>query len=582
MSDPCRLREPEPPSALFLRLDPNAGRDQRSRRLAWLTSVLEHCCWRSHVSITGLASSAEWNQLEAIVRVTATHLDRHPFAVVVLHPEVAVAPSHPGDTEVWSRMLEAAHAYQLEAYHEQGESRLLIAPIVTATDGAGPADLARGVRFFRDRSAPPMLAVREAAAPPELAEDALDLRVLAGFPASAWDEGLVDRLGVHHVVDGALACLADGGGNLLEPCPRHLVLDETCDRIFPCVQAWRGQDPGQPVLVGAQPGTWPPEAWGPTCRRCIASSTLAAGPDLVVSRRTAEGRELAVRLAVSLAQYGEPALAAELAGTAAELSGSDTERAVALIHSGLSLLECGRLREADEALQRADESTDDHGLIALHRGRVQVAWRDDIEALERFDEALAHASSSVPAADIHFLMAQSHVRLEEYDEARAHLASAAAPGREAQIAFFHGICDLNQERLETALSHFEEAAQLGPGPDDLGRVLLYLGTCLSRLDRHDEAIAVLRQAASADPDELAVVNQLGYCYYRLKRHEEAVACFRRAVELDPRSAIDWANLGSNLRDLGRVGEALEMYRRALALDPTIGFARENLERLDPR
>ncbi len=573
VSEPGLLHGPGPPSALFLRLDPRAGEEQRARRLAWLAEVLEDCCWRTHVTISGLAGSAEWDQLQAIAGVVAAHLDRHPFAAIVLHPEVAVAASCPSDAVAWSRMLAAAHPFQLEAYREQGEARLLIAPIVTEMNGADPIDLSRALRYFQERSAPPLLAVRDATGPPDVAGRSADLRVLARLPLSAGADGLVDRLGVHHVVDGALACVADGDGDLLSPCPRHLVFDEVRDQVFPCVQAWRDG------TIDSAADPWPPEAWRPVCRRCIASSTLAAAADLVASRRTGEGRELAVRLAVALAQCGEPAIAAELAGMAAELSETGTERAAALIHRGLSLLECGRLREADEALLRADECTDDHGLVALHRGRVQVAWRDDIEALERFEQALAHASPSVTAADVHFLMAQSHVRLEEYDDARSHLGPAAAAGREVQIAFFHGICDLNQERLEAALNHFEVAARLGPGPDDLGRVLLYLGTCLSRLERHEDAIEVLREAATADPDELAILNQLGYCCYRLKRHEEAVSCFRRAVEIDPRSAIDWANLGSNLRDLGRVEEAVEMYRRALAIDPTIGFARENLARL---
>jgi len=580
VTEPGLLHEPEPPSALFLRLDHGAGHEQLSRRLAWLAAVLEHCCWRTHVWITGLEGPERWNRLESVARVAAAHLDRHPYAVLTLHPVVAVAAGDPAQAAPWSRVLEAAHPYQLEAYLELGEARLLFAPVLTPTSDAEDAAIVGAVRFFAAHSAPAILAVPDAAAPAALANDSSDLRVLAGVADTSGADGLVDRLGAHHVVDGALERLADGDHDLLAPCPRHLVLDEARGHVFPCIQAWREES--FDAATDAPPERWPPEGWLPICRRCIAGSVLAAGPDLVASRRTGEGRELAVRLAVALSQSGEPAFAADLAGVAAELSRSDDERAAALIHRGLSLLECGRLREADETLQRADQCTEDHGLVALHRGRVQVAWRDDIEALERFDEALAHPSPAVPAADVHFLMVQSHVRLEEYDDARAHLASAATPGREVQIAFFHGICDLNQERLDAALSHFEAADRLGPGPDDLGRVLLYLGTCLSRLDRHEEAVAALRRAAVADPDELAVVNQLGYCYYRLKRHEEAVACFRRAIEIDPRSAIDWANLGSNLRDLGRIEEAVEMYRRALELDPTLGFAKENLNRLSAR
>jgi ribosomal protein S12 methylthiotransferase accessory factor len=132
------------------------------------------------------------------------------------------------------------------------------------------------------------------------------------------------------------------------------------------------------------------------------------------------------------------------------------------------------------------------------------------------------------------------------------------------------------------MDRFEEALQLDPAKEDLGRILFYIGTCLKEMERFDEAIDVLERAVRADPEDILNHNLLGFCYYKIKRHEEAVACFRRAVELDPRSAIDWASLGSNLRDLGRIDEAIEMYEKALSLDPTIGFARSNLIELTER
>ena len=45
------------------------------------------------------------------------------------------------------------------------------------------------------------------------------------------------------------------------------------------------------------------------------------------------------------------------------------------------------------------------------------------------------------------------------------------------------------------------------------------------------------------------------------------------------SAIDYANIASNYRDMGNSADAVRYYRLALELDPSIGFARDNLERL---
>jgi tetratricopeptide (TPR) repeat protein len=211
---------------------------------------------------------------------------------------------------------------------------------------------------------------------------------------------------------------------------------------------------------------------------------------------------------------------------------------------------------------------------------VQFAWRDYLEALDRFREALDRGSPRVPPEDIRFQMATCHINLEEYPEARALLERSLPPGgRAATVSFYRGVCELGEGRVGPALALFREALEIGPSAEDRGRVLLYIGTCLKEEKRFDEAIEMLREAVKADPDDPANHNLLGFCYYKLRRHEEAVLCFRRAVEIDPLSAMDWANLGSNLRELGRRDEAIAMYERALALDPLIGFARAGLARL---
>jgi ribosomal protein S12 methylthiotransferase accessory factor len=51
------------------------------------------------------------------------------------------------------------------------------------------------------------------------------------------------------------------------------------------------------------------------------------------------------------------------------------------------------------------------------------------------------------------------------------------------------------------------------------------------------------------------------------------------LQLDPTSAIDYANIASNYRDMGKKELAVRYYQFALELDPTIGFARDNLLRL---
>jgi ribosomal protein S12 methylthiotransferase accessory factor len=207
-------------------------------------------------------------------------------------------------------------------------------------------------------------------------------------------------------------------------------------------------------------------------------------------------------------------------------------------------------------------------------------WRDYIEALDWFEDALKSGSGQVPVEDMCFEMALCHINIEEYPEARPYLDRSQRPGEQKPpVAFYRGVCDHGEGKFETALKWFRDALALGPVAEDLGRVLFYIGTCLKEMEQYEEAVLALREAVAADPEDIANHNLLGFCYYKLKRHEEAVACFLRAVEINPSSGIDWANLASNLRDLGRTKEAIAMYKKALILDPSIGFARDNLNKL---
>jgi tetratricopeptide (TPR) repeat protein len=278
-----------------------------------------------------------------------------------------------------------------------------------------------------------------------------------------------------------------------------------------------------------------------------------------------------------LVDAGAPLAAAEVARAAAELSKNPGERADALIQTALCRLAAGQPREADEALLEARENRAPAGLVAYHRGHVQVAWRDDIEALEHFSEALDLGLDSVSVEDLHFEMAMSHIRLEEWPDARTHLEQAGGPS--ATIAFNLGVCDVNDGQPQSALDHFNRALELGPAEDDLGRVRFFRGFCLKELERFEEAIRDLRRSIELEEPALAHHNSLGFCLFKLGRHGEAVTSFERAVAVDPGSAVDWANLGVNLERLGRDEQAAEMYRRALRLDPSIGFAREGLERV---
>jgi tetratricopeptide (TPR) repeat protein len=302
--------------------------------------------------------------------------------------------------------------------------------------------------------------------------------------------------------------------------------------------------------------------------------------NLIANDRKTEGSKVHLQLALAFSKRDEHRPALVHADLARALATDDIDMAAALTCKGLGHLALRELEAADKALEEALLCAEDKGLVFYHRGRVQFEWRDYIEALDYFEEALASGSKAVPRGDLLFHMTASHIKIGEFSEARPYLDEWRATGhRRSVMLYYAGLCDAGDEKYESALSELRASEKAGPSPEDLGSILCYSGFCLKELGRYDEAIPVLERAADADPEETEILNLLGYCYYKVARHEEAVRCFRRIIKLDPRSAIDHANLASNLRDLGKPEEAIEMYQKALSLDPTIGFARENLEKL---
>ena len=83
----------------------------------------------------------------------------------------------------------------------------------------------------------------------------------------------------------------------------------------------------------------------------------------------------------------------------------------------------------------------------------------------------------------------------------------------------------------------------------------------------DAALAPLRQAVAARPDDAAAQFALGTALWPAGQREESVQHLTRAIALDPSHIDARNNLGNALLELGRFDEAIAQYRAALALRP---------------
>lgn len=572
--------EVDAPATVVLRWSATADAEQRAAFLQRVARLFSHLNWRTHLYLLPAEPANACEDARRLAEVACSFLAAHSFAAMVLHPFVrlhaqsAQAPSDFGD------LLSPAKPFREEAYHLQGEPRLMISPVLEPGPGSRSEVWRLPASLLRAGSSHPSVVLDS---PPQRIETSDDEHAPRFYVVkSAGAEARIEAVAASHVVESALFRLERPDAGLLATCRPHLLIDEASDLVFACFQRWRA---GRALCSlsdwqrGVRHGDGVPSD-GETCAACLSRCLLASDDELRANRREPEAHRLHFEVALAMAKREQFAAAAEHARRAADLAGSDTERGSALLHEGLSQMSAGDLEAAEAALARASECADDPGIVAYHRGRNQLEWRDYIEALERFEQALESGSAAVPARELFFQMALCHVRLEEYSDARPYVARwRDAGGDAASISFYEALCDLGEGATEAALEKFSDALSAGPQPSDESRVLFYIGHCLKELDRPGEAIEPLARARAIDPDDLAICNLLGFCHYKIGRHEEAVECFRRAIKIDPTSGIDHANLASNLRDLGRVDEAVVFYEKALALDPTIAFARDNLTAL---
>ncbi|MCX7934238.1 MAG: tetratricopeptide repeat protein [Planctomycetota bacterium] len=93
------------------------------------------------------------------------------------------------------------------------------------------------------------------------------------------------------------------------------------------------------------------------------------------------------------------------------------------------------------------------------------------------------------------------------------------------------------------------------------------------------AIAYLRRAAAAQPQDAGIANNLGMALLAAAQVAEAIAALQRAVQLAPHMAEAWYNLGKAWSAQGNTKRAIAAYRQALAQDASLAEAWNNLGNL---
>jgi tetratricopeptide (TPR) repeat protein len=114
-------------------------------------------------------------------------------------------------------------------------------------------------------------------------------------------------------------------------------------------------------------------------------------------------------------------------------------------------------------------------------------------------------------------------------------------------------------------------------PQQIGALLGAQGLALLQMKRHDEAIAVYKEAIAASPDDTAMLFQFGAALDRAGRHPDAQKIFRDLIAKDPLDANALNYLGYMLAEHNAsLDEAVTLIQRALKVDPENASYKDSL------
>jgi tetratricopeptide (TPR) repeat protein len=165
------------------------------------------------------------------------------------------------------------------------------------------------------------------------------------------------------------------------------------------------------------------------------------------------------------------------------------------------------------------------------------------------------------------LLDQGRRLLEESDLAGAEKVFRELVSRspeDSRASYYLGIALARQDRTGEAVEALEIARVNAARPNP--SILFELGAAYSRLQRWQQAEAMLKQATDLAPAEAVMRLQLGWVYYSKLEGEKARAEFERVIATSP-SAKAFLYLGLTEIGLGRNEPAVEALREAIRLDP---------------
>lgn len=264
---------------------------------------------------------------------------------------------------------------------------------------------------------------------------------------------------------------------------------------------------------------------------------------------------------MALAQLGKGQTEAGLAALEAAARGeAGTDADLALISARLQRKQFPAALAAIDALERKVPGLP---LPDLLRGRIALLQGQRAEARTRWEAALARSPQFLPALTA---LAELDIAEGKPDAARARIAATAkqAPANAALLVTLADFTGRTGGSKAEVVALLRQAVRAGPGDAEARVRLVDYALALSDFGL---ALGEAQNAASALPEQPAVLDRLGLAQQRSGDLQQAATTFGRLANLQPRSAAPQLRLAEVNLSFGRNEAAAQHARRALELEP---------------
>jgi tetratricopeptide (TPR) repeat protein len=260
-----------------------------------------------------------------------------------------------------------------------------------------------------------------------------------------------------------------------------------------------------------------------------------------------------------------------------------------------------RLEEALRAAQNAAAADPTHAEAAFVGGSIYAALRDDVRAVESFEQALKLNPRDVspylaiarvrmrqgrPADAVEAAERAQAARQEDVaprlvliealahagQRARAIQTAQAAIARWPRLAVLHvqlGLLQTADGRAEQARRSLSTALQLDPASIP---ALAALSDLDVRAGRAEAALSRIDSRIRQQPDDPALLLLSAQTHAAAGRTNQAEATLRRLIQIDPSNLDAFASLGRLYLATGRLEEAREQFEQLVPADKGAGAA----------